>query len=194
MNKIVGISLGKDCLPASWGVHNNYRKRKSNNYNTCPFDLMISNYEGVVKCILEDFKNFTNPEFLEYNNTIICNRYYNFNFNHETPGHANLHIKENWIGGVNHFINDNFKNFIKRYNNRIKNFINYLNNNKFINFILFLDDETFKNNCEDLKNALSIKYPKLKYSIIIIDGPIPHDIDKTKIVKIIKYSNNLIKK
>ena len=60
-----GISLGGCCLPAAWGVANNYRKSKSNNYKTCPFDLMGTKYNTIIKCILEDFLNFTNPSYLE---------------------------------------------------------------------------------------------------------------------------------
>lgn len=51
----VGISLGKDCLPAGWAIDHGYRKTLNDGYKTCPFDRMVSNYEGVVKCIIEDF-------------------------------------------------------------------------------------------------------------------------------------------
>ena len=184
---IVGISLGKDCLAASFGVFNKIRLSKIRNYKTCPFDLMISNYEGIIKCILEDFKNFTNPEFLIYDGNIILNNYYNFKFNHETPNHGNLCQVEKWIEGENHFINNNFFNFIKRYDDRILNFKNYLNDKRnFIKFIISIDDKNiYENNCKDLKEAIYFKYPKLKYSIIIIEGPFPHDINKTNIIKIL---------
>jgi hypothetical protein len=60
----VAISLGSDCLPAAWGKYKDFRETKSTGYLTCPFDLMVSNYEGVVKCIHDDFTHFTNPAFL----------------------------------------------------------------------------------------------------------------------------------
>ena len=186
--QFVGISLGKDCLPANWGVHNNYRDKKIDGYKTCPFDLMVSDYTNVVKCIKEEFLNFTNPEYLKYNDGgIITNIYYNFKFNHETPNHANLYNIEKWEEGSNHFINNNFSNFIKRYDERINNFKQYLNNkNNFINFILHQTDNLISsNNCEELKKVLLLKYPNLSYKIIIIEGPIPHKINETKIVKII---------
>jgi hypothetical protein len=47
--KYIGISLGSCCLPANWGVANNYRETRANNYKTCPFDLMVSNYNGMVQ-------------------------------------------------------------------------------------------------------------------------------------------------
>jgi hypothetical protein len=57
MTKEIFISIGNNCLPAAWGVYTNYRKKKRDGYKTCPFDLMVSNYKGVVKCINENFKN-----------------------------------------------------------------------------------------------------------------------------------------
>ena len=180
----VGISLGLDCLPATWGVHSKFRESKENNYKTCPFDLMISNFDGIIKCIVEDFKNFTNPAFLVYDGICIRNTYYNFMFNHETPGHANLYITEQWKEGANHFINNKFKHFIDRYNARIKNFRDYLNNKEnFINFIFHPSSEN--NNYKNLKSALLTKYPLLQYKIIIINGPMPHNIMNTVVSKVI---------
>ena len=169
---IVGISLGRTCLPATWGTHNNIRKRKEQGYNTCPFDLMGSHYIGIVKCIKEDFMNFTNPEYLTYNGHRILNTYYNFSFNHETPGHADLYVTEKWSEGTNHFINNNFANLIKRYDERIKNFRNYLSNRKnFIRFIIQFNNVTeTHDDCKELREALKLKYPELNYSITIIDG------------------------
>ena len=185
----VGISLGRVCLPAMWAAKNNIRKTKGQGYNTCVFDLMISNYDGLVKCIKEDFKNFTNPEYLNYNGYIVSNTYYNFEFNHETPGHADLYLKEKWSEGTNHFINNNFSNFIKRYNERITNFKNYLsNNNNFIRFIIQFNNDTddYHDDCKELRNALKINYGQLKYSITILNGiGLPTELPTTTILKII---------
>ena len=79
----VGISLGNVCYSAEWAVHNKYRKRKEEGYNTCPFDLMVSNYKGIVKCIKEDFKYFCDTNYLSLQNNLIFNKYYKFGFNHE---------------------------------------------------------------------------------------------------------------
>ena len=47
---MIGISLGNVCNSAEFAVANNLRKRKEEGYNTCPFDLMVSNYKGSNKC------------------------------------------------------------------------------------------------------------------------------------------------
>jgi len=189
--KHIGISLGSCCLPANWGVANNYRETRADNYKTCPFDLMISNYNGMVQCILDDFKNFTDPQFLKYDrNHKICikNNYYNFTFNHESPDHGELYKNENWEEGKYHYTNNNYKNLIERYNNRISNFQSYLSDEKnFITFIIcFCEKLDIDYECIELREALLLKYPKLCYKIIIIEGPHPHIVGETKIIKIIE--------
>jgi hypothetical protein len=132
---------------------------------------MISNYKGVVKCIEEDFKYFCDIKYLTLKNNLIYNTYYNFSFNHESPYHADLYLRENWPEGPNHFVNNNYLHFIERYNNRIKSFLNYLNNPN--NTILFIIQFAYDkcpddNNLFELKNVLQKKYPNLDYKIIII--------------------------
>jgi len=182
--KKVGISLGRSCLPAAWGVHWNYRDTKENGYTTCPFDMMITNYKGIVKCIAEDFVNYTNPSFLTYDREGIYNSYYDFVFTHEAPGHADLYITENWKGGINHFIDNNYEKLTERYDARINNIRKYLHGNNDITFILQLDDSNYDIDCKELKDVL-LKYPTISYKIIIIEGPLPHDIYKTNLVRII---------
>jgi hypothetical protein len=168
---IRGISLGNVCYSAEWAVKKQIRKRKEEGYNTCPFDLMVSNYKGIVKCIEEDFKHFCDTKYLTLQNNLIYNTYYNFGFNHESPYHADLYLTENWPEGPNHFLNNNYLHFIERYNNRIQSFRNYLNDPN--NTILFIIQFTYDkcpddNNLFELKNILSEKYPNLDYKIIII--------------------------
>lgn len=167
---IIGISLGNVCYSAEWGVQNNIRKRKNEGYNTCPFDLMVSNYNGVIKCIKEDFKHFCDPNYLICNKEGIFNIYYNFGFNHESPYEKDLYLHENWPEGKNHFINNNYFHFINRYNERIKSFNNYLNDtNNYIVFIIqFAYDNNPNDNCIELRNVLYEKYPNLKYEIRVI--------------------------
>jgi hypothetical protein len=131
---------------------------------------MVSNYNGIVKCIKEDFNNFVDPNYLICSNECIINTYYNFGFNHESPGHADLYIKENWPEGIMHFVNNNYAHFIERYNNRINNFKNYLlDSNNYIYFIFqFVYDINTNDNFYELREALKIKYPDLKYEIIVI--------------------------
>jgi len=169
MNK-VGISLGNVCYSAEWGIENNIRKKRSEGYNTCPFDLMVSNYKGLVECINNDFEDFCNPNYLHLNKEGLFNTRYNFGFNHEMPGHADLYLHENWPEGPNHFINNNYHHFINRYNKRIQEFRNYLNdpNNYIIFIIQFVYDTNPNNNCQELRDALREKYGHLKYEIRII--------------------------
>jgi hypothetical protein len=169
MNKI-GISLGNACPSAEWAIHNNIRKRKSEGYKTCPFDLMVSNYKGIVQCINNDFEDFCNPDYLVLNNDGLFNVKYGFGFNHETPGHADLYLHENWPEGQNHFINNNYKHFIARYNKRIQSFRDYLDdpNNYIIFIIQFSISVNPNDDCKELRNALKNKYPNLKYEIKVI--------------------------
>lgn len=193
MNNKIGISLGWNCNSAIEGIKLGIRKTKQQGYLTCPFDEMISNYEGIIKCIETDFKYFCDINYLELVNKqkntlhintvkddekLIRNNYYNFLFNHESPDHANLFIEQKWINGKNHFINNNYEKFKERYNNRIENFRNYLqDSNNYIIFILHRYN-TNENNITELKNVLKLKYPLLKYEFYFLD---------------IHYNQNIIK-
>lgn len=163
----IAISLGNDCSSAVWSVENNLRVTKSEGYHTCPFDLMISNYKGVVECIRNNFIDFTNPKFLTLTSHGIFNTKYGFGFNHESPGHADLYLHENWPEGTNHFINNNYKHFIERYNNRIQSFRNYLNgpNNYIIFVIKFTNEENPNDDFSELRRALNDTCDNLKYHI-----------------------------
>jgi hypothetical protein len=165
----IAISLGKNCNPAVWGVKNGLRKTKANGYNTCPFDLMVSNYKGVVECIKDDFKHFCDSNYLKSNS--LKNTYYGFGFNHEDGTHKQLWLKEKWAGGKGHFIANNFKNFKERYNTRIQSFRNYLNDkNNYIIFLILLKDEQKQDkNLKELRDVLKLKYPNLKYEIKILN-------------------------
>ena len=175
-NNKIGISLGNVCYSALWATQNNIRKLKQNGYKTCPFDLMVSNYDGIIKCIKDDFKYFCDPTYLKLNNSGIYNVYYNFGFNHESPNHkVETHDKylyeiEKWPEGKDHFVNNNFKHFIDRYNTRINSFRDYLTNpNNTITFVIqFVYSPQPDKNLNELRSALKIKYPILKYRIIIL--------------------------
>jgi hypothetical protein len=186
--KVEGISLGWNCSGSSDGTKLGLRNIKENGYKTCPFDMMNSNYIGMCKCIEDDFKYFCDTQFLELRKSPlnskhipnqkdeemwIYNTYYGFSFNHEAPGHGNLFLSEKWVGGVNHFIENNFENFIKRYNNRINNFRNYLNECDYINFILW----RYNSIPYELVDILKNKYPNLKFKIHTIVNFGPHTIN-----------------
>ena len=147
---------------------------KKPEYQTCVFDLMISNLDGIIKCFENDFKHFCNPKYIVYTGKgFIKNTYYKFMFNHETPGHADLHLKEGWPGNdKNYFIKNNFEMFIDRYNRRISNFKNYIKKNDHIIFIL----QMVKTNQENslllkFKKVLKKKYPKKTFSFDLFEEP-----------------------
>jgi len=179
-----GISLGWNCSAAQDGVRLGLRDTKTNGYKTCPFDIMVSNYIGVCKCISDNFKYFCDPNCLKLkeapkmarhfpnqndNEMWIYNTYYNFVFNHESPFHGDLYLKEHWSSPY-HFVENNFENFIKRYNTRIDNFKNYLNTSEYVNFILWRYNSTPL----ELSNTLKLKFPLLKFKINSITNFGPH--------------------
>ena len=176
MTTNISISLGWNCHSAGWGVMNGKRARKEDGYKTCPFDLMVTNYVGICECIKDDFKYFCDESYLELikvndNEHTIYNNKYNFGFNHESPGHADLYISECWENGMNHFVMNNYENFKERYSNRINNFMEYLSNeNNVITFIITTWEKN-EDDLSDLKNILNIKFPNLKYNFIILNEP-----------------------
>jgi hypothetical protein len=175
MNNI-GISLGWYCHSAVWGVNNGLRSKKTDGYNTCPFDIMITNYKGIVECLNDDFKYFYDENYLELikiteNEYRIYNNKYNFGFNHESPGHADLYITEKWPEGINHFIHNNYRNFKELYSRRIQNFRAYLSDpNNYISFIITSWNKT-QDDIVDLRSAIEKHYPNLKYNVIILNDP-----------------------
>jgi hypothetical protein len=176
------ISLGWRCRSAGHAVDIGIRTRKEDGYKTCPFDMMVSNYEGLVQCIRDDFKYFCDTQYLELRTTkedtwwkgesFIYHKYYKFIFNHESPGHANLHNIECWKEGINHYILNDYNNFCIRYINRINNFRSYIKNaihtgNKLI-FVLERYKSTSDNTTE-LYDAIHHTYPNLQFEILFID-------------------------
>ena len=175
MNNI-GISLGWNCHSAKWGVENIVRKRKENGYKTCPFDIMVTNFPGICQCIQDDFRYLCDENHLELikvddNESTIYNTKYNFAFNHESPGHANLYLGENWPLGKNHFVVNNYENLKNRYSTRVENFINYLSNpDNYVTFIVTTWNKT-NNDMQCLIDILKLKYPHLKYKFILLNDP-----------------------
>lgn len=182
MNIPVGVSLGWNCNPAIRGVSNNLRKSKENGYLTMPFDLGVTNLKGIVHCLDDEFKDFTNSEYLQLidynkevshvkldhmqpNETLLVNTKYNFYFNHESPGHGELYKSQKWEEGINHYVNNDFLHFKNKYNRRIQHFKHLLNNENII--IMFLLEGYGVNNkyVNDLKHVLDNKYPSLKYEL-----------------------------
>uniref|UniRef100_A0A6C0JEP9 Uncharacterized protein n=1 Tax=viral metagenome TaxID=1070528 RepID=A0A6C0JEP9_9ZZZZ len=190
------ISLGFNCLSAVKGVEMGSRKRKAEGYNTCPFDIGLTNYEGIMLCLKEDFKYFCDLTYLKVvpfpfsggvfnkGDLAIYNTRYNFIFNHESP-YGNLYSEEGWSGGINHFTENNFERFIERYNKRIDNFRNYMKESSKITFIISkMDFEV-----TELKNQITNCYPHLNFEIYSYlteeTGEVFYSYDK-----LMKYYNN----
>jgi hypothetical protein len=174
---MIGISLGYNCNPAIIGVKLGLRNTKQNGYLTCPFDECVTTYHGIILCLEENFKYFLDLNYIKLieskedfggckkGDKLICNTRYNFIFNHESPGHANLYLTQNWDEGINHYTNNNYEKFIKRYSNRINNFKNYLSSGYKINFLItrYIKD-TIK-----LNYILTKLYPNLDFEITFFD-------------------------
>lgn len=175
------ISLGWNCESAGKGVESGIRRRKGQGYNTCPFDEMITSYEGIMLCLKEDFKHLCDPAYLTLipakfstggiveNERLLYNTRYKFIFNHESPDHANLYINQNWPGGKMHYIDNNYEKFIERYTRRINSFREYVNNSSLITFII----GKFNPDVTELQNLLKELYPNLMFNIFWYTPSVP---------------------
>jgi len=170
---MMGVSLGFLCQSASKGVELGIRPTKKKGYLTCPFDLCITNYAGIILCIKENFKYFCDTSYLSVipapfsagtivkSERLIYNTRYNFIFNHESPDHSTLWTRQAWSGGKTHYTDNNFALFIKRYQERITNFLTYLETRE-ITFIL----GNYESNVDELDAALKLTHPKLVFNIL----------------------------
>ena len=173
MTTNIPISLGFLC-DSRIHIKNYYDFSRTNNYKSCPFDLMVSNYKGVIDCISDDFKYFCDIDCIELKNIYydkveqwVYNNKYKFLFNHESPGHANLYKTQNWSNGINHFVYNNYENFVTRYQKRIDNFRNYLNSGNHIIFVV----HRYNNNISDLREldcVIRNKYPNLSFEFELL--------------------------
>jgi hypothetical protein len=178
-----GISLGWNCDSAIIGVSTGLRKTKQDGYKTCPFDEMITNYKGVIDCINDNFEYLCDKKYVElikipkeskWLNTngdgdiMIYHKKYKFIFNHESPGHANLFDSQKWTKGINHYIINEYEEFINRYKRRIANIKELLNSGKNITFIL---TRPITDTCHisELSDVIRHKYPFLTFKFVLLD-------------------------
>jgi hypothetical protein len=174
----VAISLGLNCYDSSASVALNLRKRKAEGYLTGPFDLILSNYQGMIKCLLEDCAHLTDSSFLELKPVIdvpavlrreydgpyiIYNTRYKFVFPHES--HHLRHWREDSAGNISmfeHFVANDFFHFKERYNRRWANFMHYIHSGE---PILFTLATRLPRMVHGFDEVLQKKYPHLKYNI-----------------------------
>lgn len=178
-----GISLGWNCHSATTGVSMGIRRTKCGGYKTCPFDEMITNYAGIVQCIKDGLDDLYNTDYLELikipkeskwlntngdGDVMIYHTKYKFIFNHESPGHANLFVIQKWKGGANHYIANNYAEFVNRYKRRVQNMKELLASGKMIRFILTRPNTKL---CDigDLREAIKSAYTSLAFDFVLLD-------------------------
>lgn len=176
------VSIGWNCTSAVVGVETGLRSRRCDGYKTCPFDTMISNLGGVVRCFEDDFEFFCDTDSLELvrmpptcqhfctdgvGNTLIYNSRYKFLFNHESP-QKDHYVNERWEKGIDHFVMNNFEEFVRRYSRRIGNMRELLTSGKHVTFIL-TRPETGPEDVSELVRVLRRKYPSLAFDFKFID-------------------------
>lgn len=169
----IGISLGWNCHTTSMGLIRGLRGLKKDGYKTCPFDLMVSNYEGVIQCLYDDFKDFTNPEYIvmkpdpdyRIDAVVPFNTKYSFSHNHEGTGHMTVYKYDDQNIGEDYYMKNNFEKLIEKLNKRVENFRNYMNSGNHINFLI----TDFDKNLFELHKCIKTMYPKLNYTITRFD-------------------------
>ena len=154
------VSLGSDCLPRTvatiWGL----KPRKYSGELSCPFDLALHPYPGVVEAIKNDFANYLTPAHLTTHSiekgydssekfSCIKNSYYNCTFSHERG---------------DRFYENNFNQFIEVYRQRIANFYHYLNSTPVL-FLVYSDCSIDINN---LVEVIAQKFPQLKFKVMLV--------------------------
>jgi hypothetical protein len=179
MNKPIGISLGWNYHSAGYGVQVGLRERKGVGYKTCPFDEMITNLKGVEECLADDFKYFMDEKYLQVlqapfsiggiveGEYLVYNTKYNFIFNHESPGHANLYVSQGWTGGIDHYIKDDFLLLKERYNRRVDSFRKYTQQGDEVTFVV----TRFNKDVSSLQASIQRTHPALDFKILTIDSP-----------------------
>ena len=125
------ISLGCQCGPRTY-IKNKLKLTRDNGYKSCPFDLCITPYESLYKCLETDFEFFfdnlhTIPSPNAGGDRSKCGvgllnitNYYGIVFNHEGSTHS--HLFKEGTNDDDFYIRDDFKKFKERYLTRIKNF------------------------------------------------------------------------
>jgi hypothetical protein len=175
----IAISLGTDCFSAQMGVGLGLRPTRAEGYLTGPFDLMTSNYEGVIKCLKDNFRYFTDSRYLDVvkltddiqlddysvhkrGDHFIRNTYYNFFFNHESPLLTTQSAK--W-----RYVDNDFQLFKDRYNRRISNFREYIASNQSVVFSLTVlssrETGSIDTPFRQLEETIRSVYPELVFRL-----------------------------
>lgn len=143
------ISIGIDC-----GVSDFCKKYNLRNMSL-PFDWAVS-YNGVSKCIADNFKAFVSPLEIRINK-------YDIYFHHDFNGESNADDEEKYDRRCKRFINvletsDEEITFCRKGHSCHHH---YEHDSRFFHIKNDIDE------VEDLSTVLSTKYPNLKYKIIL---------------------------
>lgn len=152
------IPLGSDCLSRIALTKEGIKKTKKEGELSCPFDLCVSNIYEVIKILKNDFKDFAQANMLYFTKIdqceIITHKIYTRTFfNHESPFLTQTD-----------FAKDNFKKFLERYEDRIKNYKKYIKKNNVL-FVLHCRDDV---NLNEIYEELSKIYPNLNFILFAI--------------------------
>jgi hypothetical protein len=152
---------------------------RASGYKSCPFDLCITPFSALKKCIETDFVHFFEdlrliPGSNASGNRSLCG-YGGFNitnsygmiFNHEGSTHSHL-----FVTGCNddeYYIRNNFKEFRKRYQIRIDNFKEYISCSEDIVFVFskYPGIES-DGNVDDICKMFTIRYPFKMFKYLLI--------------------------
>ena len=177
IKKTINISIGVNCYPRIF--IKNIGFSKNNGYKSCPFDLCITPFNSLKKCLEDDFFHFYDglnliPGINGKGDRTLSGKgfenitnYYGMVFNHESPTHS--HLFKDGQNDDNFYIRNDFLEFKKRYNTRINNFRNYLDEYDNICFVYtrYPGIES-DGNLDDICNIFRNKYPfkTITYKII----------------------------
>ena len=181
------VSAGWNCHSATEGVRLGLRSRRAEGYKTCPFDEMVTNYKGLAECIrdgLDPLYDVTQLRLVRAEDScpffvtggkgdlLIVHKKYSFIFNHESPGHAGLHVSQAWSGGINHYVKDNFREFRARYARRVSNLKTLFESDQAVNFLLTVPTPHFEEASSTIYKAFYERYEK-ELRILHIPEPCP---------------------
>lgn len=155
------INLGS-CCQTSLQLRDHNFKREA-----FPFDWLLNNFNGLCLLLEEDFKDFLNPQVLEYkslstiypNHSVVLNKKYNFEFRHDFP-----------------LNNPKFMDFydlnLEKYTRRINRFYNVVKTER--TFLIWcrcacFEPELTKNDAIRLRDILLNKFPEKNWTLILLD-------------------------
>lgn len=164
------LSIGVNCGPRIY-IKSTLQLTKEKGYKSCPFDLCITSYAALYECLKTDFKYFFDDlHLIPWENApgdrSLCGKggynimnKYGINFNHEGSTHS--HMFNEGKNDDKFYIRNDFQEFRKRYQIRVKNWFDYIEQNDEIILVhglhkVFKGEGSLQAICDLLKG----KYPK----------------------------------